>query len=298
MIRGISLQVHMWKSEAQVPDGSDGIGNVLPLDIRRGTVDTRPGSARFRQLVVEKEETWTNGSPMTKVSPALIEGTRPNEPTSAAAPSLYTPRQRCDVLSETYEMISPYKFGATTTSKILQKNDQPKKVTSGRQGKASDPLWLSEHPVHHRIDQLLIHHHTLIPVPAIAFFHSPDRLSEQTIGHAEHVGFMDDRNFGWTFPESRVGGGSSFLPSAKGQVECHPTDPGRSARRDLSCCKSRLGPIRLGVNLLLFDILPHPQGEFPTMMMSLGERTMAGTKISYQTFRVLPHDDHIHRLPL
>jgi hypothetical protein len=30
----------------------------------------------------------TYGSPMTKLSPALIDGTRPKEPTRAAAPSL------------------------------------------------------------------------------------------------------------------------------------------------------------------------------------------------------------------
>jgi len=31
----------------------------------------------------------TYGSPMTKLSPALIDGTRPREPTRAAAPSLW-----------------------------------------------------------------------------------------------------------------------------------------------------------------------------------------------------------------
>lgn len=30
----------------------------------------------------------TYGSPMTKLSPALMDGTNPNEPTKAAAPSL------------------------------------------------------------------------------------------------------------------------------------------------------------------------------------------------------------------
>jgi hypothetical protein len=34
----------------------------------------------------EKKETY--GSPMTKLSPALMDGTRPKEPTRAAAPSL------------------------------------------------------------------------------------------------------------------------------------------------------------------------------------------------------------------
>jgi hypothetical protein len=31
----------------------------------------------------------TYGSPITKLSPALIDGTRPRDPTRAAAPSLY-----------------------------------------------------------------------------------------------------------------------------------------------------------------------------------------------------------------
>jgi hypothetical protein len=54
----------------------------------------------------------TNGSPMTKLSPAFTDGTRPSEPTKAAAASLI--RRRVDALKsnngvnvETHERISP-----------------------------------------------------------------------------------------------------------------------------------------------------------------------------------------------
>lgn len=36
----------------------------------------------------KKKKGMTYGSPMIKLSPALIDGTRPSEPTRAAAPSL------------------------------------------------------------------------------------------------------------------------------------------------------------------------------------------------------------------
>jgi hypothetical protein len=71
-----------------------------------------------------KEDQLPYGSPITKVSPALMEGTIPSDPTSAAAASLYA---ICQVISRiglndtTHDRMSPYKLGATITSKILPK---------------------------------------------------------------------------------------------------------------------------------------------------------------------------------
>lgn len=59
------------------------------------------------------------GSPITKSSPAFTEGTKPSEPTRAAAPSLVISMFLWQQPKGTYEMISPYKLGATATSKIL-----------------------------------------------------------------------------------------------------------------------------------------------------------------------------------
>lgn len=71
---------------------------------------------------------FTYGSPMTKESPALMDGTRPREPTSAAAASLeqYNPRSFFNMIQQifmagSYDRMSPYKFGATITSNILIK---------------------------------------------------------------------------------------------------------------------------------------------------------------------------------
>jgi len=45
------------------------------------------------------KRTVTYGSPMTKLSPALIEGTRPKEPTRAAAASLNIDKRNEDPAS-------------------------------------------------------------------------------------------------------------------------------------------------------------------------------------------------------
>lgn len=59
---------------------------------------------------------------MAKLSPAFNDGTKPREPTSAAAPSLEKRMSRLDSFGDvaaTHEIMSPYRLGATVTSKIL-----------------------------------------------------------------------------------------------------------------------------------------------------------------------------------
>ena len=59
--------------------------------------------------MAEDKRTKAYGSPMTKLSPALMDGTSPKEPTRAAAPSLSFVSSciRRLIVEETYEMISP-----------------------------------------------------------------------------------------------------------------------------------------------------------------------------------------------
>ena len=68
----------------------------------------------IRERICDSDECGRNGkktygSPMTKESPALTEGTRPNEPTSAAAASLVgSSNFDSGVLVDgTYERMSP-----------------------------------------------------------------------------------------------------------------------------------------------------------------------------------------------
>ena len=58
-------------------------------------------------------------------------------------------------------------------------------------------LWLSEHSVHHRINQLFLHLDTRKSI-FILLVNAPNALSEKTIGDAQHVGFVDNGDFGRT----------------------------------------------------------------------------------------------------
>lgn len=73
---------------------------------------------------------------MTKESPAFTEGTRPSDPTSAAAAS---------------EMMSPYMLGATATSNTLRSHQR-----SVRSEEDVNVLWFAEHPIDHAIDKLFV----------------------------------------------------------------------------------------------------------------------------------------------
>lgn len=65
-------------------DSSQWVGDILTNDVRGGSVDTGMPD----EILLSSITFITHGSPITKLSPALIEGTRPREPTSAAAASL------------------------------------------------------------------------------------------------------------------------------------------------------------------------------------------------------------------
>ena len=70
-----------------LPDRGDGVGDALALDVGGGAVHTKVVSYA---ILIDRVfgESSTHGSPMWKLSPELTDGTRPSEPTRAAAPSL------------------------------------------------------------------------------------------------------------------------------------------------------------------------------------------------------------------
>jgi hypothetical protein len=58
---------------------------------------------------------------MMNESPALTEGIKPRDPTKAAAPSLDPVREVSQLdKRNSHDKMSPYKLGATITSKTLQ----------------------------------------------------------------------------------------------------------------------------------------------------------------------------------
>lgn len=152
----------------------------------------------------------THGSPMTKLSPALIEGTRPNEPTSAAAASLEHNLNWWH--SETgnvgaYDMMSPYKLGATMTSKILgnivesYRSNHDKTHCGSRNNlkqinmKVFTLKAILYAPINCAIDQLLLDVNTIeFPLDTRQPWHSTYSLAEQTIRDRQNVRFVDYGN--------------------------------------------------------------------------------------------------------
>lgn len=80
----------MTQHQSSRTNGSQRVRDSLALNVRRGAVDTREDRVRNggRKYVEGGMSKRAHGSPMTKLSPAFTEGTKPSEPTSAAAASL------------------------------------------------------------------------------------------------------------------------------------------------------------------------------------------------------------------
>jgi hypothetical protein len=76
----------MSKHESGRADRCEWIGDGFAGNIGSRTMHT--DGRRNNSQVCSKRENRTHGSPMTNVSPAFTDGTKPSEPTSAAAASL------------------------------------------------------------------------------------------------------------------------------------------------------------------------------------------------------------------
>lgn len=111
------------KHQSSRSDGSQRIGDAFALNVGRRSVHTLYYKKRRVSFGADKIDDSTYGSPITKLSPALMEGINPNEPTRAAAASLSNSTSGFVLhylQDETHEIMSPYRLGATITSKILR----------------------------------------------------------------------------------------------------------------------------------------------------------------------------------
>lgn len=116
------------KDRVSIPDGSNRVCDAHACNVRRRTVHTSE-MISYSHTTNKFDRKNTYGSPITNVSPAFTDGTRPSEPTNAAAASLVKGRvvvktdakvQHGKRKSDTHEMMSPYILGATATSNTLQ----------------------------------------------------------------------------------------------------------------------------------------------------------------------------------
>lgn len=83
---GVALEA---EHEGCRTDRRQRVRDALALDVGCGAVDAERERAVRTDGESDIGDQVTYGSPMTNLSPALTEGTRPSEPTRAAAASLY-----------------------------------------------------------------------------------------------------------------------------------------------------------------------------------------------------------------
>jgi len=112
-------------------------------------------------------------------------------------------------------------------------------------------LWLPEHPVDHRIDQLFLHLDAIVLSPSL-LLDASNRLSEQTIRHTEDITLVYNRDLWLSLPEGR--NRLSLFTPPHGDFKCHFPDSRTGILGDLSGCKSHFFTSGGGRHFLLFDI--------------------------------------------
>ncbi len=116
MVFWISSSISPWE---EVPNGSDRVGYVLPLDIGCGSMHTVSIS------IIRAERSRADIRLAHDKVVACVDGRDQTERTDQRSGTISAPKSELKELKEatrtkeTYEMISPYRFGATATSKIL-----------------------------------------------------------------------------------------------------------------------------------------------------------------------------------
>lgn len=156
-------------------------------------------------------------------------------------------------------------------SKRNEKSQIGRSQTTLSKQKLPNSLGLPEHPVDHRVYDLLLKLHPGVLLTTLALLDSPNSLSEQAIGDAQHVALMHDSDLGLPFPPhvlTRRPSSLPLLPSSKSNFKRHSTNPaGRS-----------------GANL--------PRGE--------GNSVFAFTRnlflLDVKAFGVFPYNDQVHGL--
>ena len=178
------------------------ICNTLSFNVRGRAMNT----IQQKSNTIKCKNWPTHGSPITKLSPALTEGMRPREPTRAAAASLWYYQYVSQKYFFTHEMMSPYKFGATMTSKTLlfkgecgqgicMRIPPPTQVPGTNFAVVNN--WTSikwtNTPVNSTINKLLSNGHIIVSAIYLRQTgDTSDSLTEDTIGDWKNVGLVDD----------------------------------------------------------------------------------------------------------